>query len=94
MKNDRLELPDGTLAGSNLTMDEAVRFAIDHLDVEVGEALRMASLYPAAFIRREHEFGRIAPGYRASLVLLDKALRARATWVDGAADRQPVPSKG
>ncbi|HVJ34378.1 MAG TPA: N-acetylglucosamine-6-phosphate deacetylase [Terriglobia bacterium] len=94
VKNDRLELPDGTLAGSNLTMDEAVRFAIDHLDVEVGEALRMASLYPAAFIRREHEFGRIAPGYRASLVLLDKALGARATWVDGQADRKPMPSKG
>ncbi|HVJ43320.1 MAG TPA: N-acetylglucosamine-6-phosphate deacetylase [Dongiaceae bacterium] len=93
LKDDRLELPDGTLAGSNLTMDEAVRFAIDRLDVEIGEALRMASLYPAGFIRRDHEFGRIVPGYRASLVLLDKALRVRSTWVDGVADRRLLPSK-
>jgi N-acetylglucosamine-6-phosphate deacetylase len=93
VKDGRLELPDGTLAGSNITMDQAVRFAIDELDVEVGEALRMASLYPAAFIKRDKEYGRVAPGYRASLVLLDKRMRVRATWIDGQADRKLVPSK-
>lgn len=93
VKDGRLELPDGTLAGSNITMDQAVRFAIDELDVEIGEALRMASLYPAAFIRRDKEYGRVAPGYRASLVLLDKRMRVRGTWIDGQADRKPMPSK-
>jgi len=93
VKDGRLELPDGTLAGSNITMDQAVRFAIDELDVEIGEALRMASLYPAAFIRRDKEYGRVAPGYRASLVLLDKRMRVRTTWIDGQADRKPMPSK-
>lgn len=94
VREGRLELPDGTLAGSNITMDETVRFAIDELDVEIGEALRMASLYPATFIKRDHEYGRVAPGYRASLVLLDKRMRVRATWIDGVADRQRLPSKG
>jgi len=93
VKEGRLELPDGTLAGSNITMDQAVRFAIDELDVELGEALRMASLYPAAFIRRDKEYGRVAPGYRASLVLLDRRMRVRTTWIDGQADRKPMPSK-
>jgi len=93
VKDGRLELPDGTLAGSNITMDETVRFAIDQLDVELGEALRMASLYPAAFIKRDHEYGRVVPGYRASLVLLDKAMRVRTTWIDGVADKRPMPSK-
>jgi len=93
VKDGRLELPDGTLAGSNITMDQAVRFAIDELDVEAGEALRMASLYPATFIKRDHEYGRVVPGHRASLVLLDKKMRVRATWIDGQADRKPVPSK-
>jgi N-acetylglucosamine-6-phosphate deacetylase len=43
----------------------------------------MASLNPAAFLRLDHELGRIAPGYRASLVLLDEALHVRQTWIDG-----------
>jgi N-acetylglucosamine-6-phosphate deacetylase len=93
LKEDRLELPDGTLAGSNLTMDAALRYAVDILGVELGEALRMASLNPASFIRRDHDLGRIAPGYRANLVLLDKALTVRGTWVDGVSEQQLVPAK-
>jgi N-acetylglucosamine-6-phosphate deacetylase len=46
----------------------------------------MASLNPAAFLRLDHELGRIAPGYRASLVLLDGSLQVRQTWVDGESD--------
>jgi N-acetylglucosamine-6-phosphate deacetylase len=84
LHDDRLEMSDGTLAGSNLTMDAALRYAVDHLDVEFGEALRMASLYPAGFIRRDHDLGRIHPGYRASLVLLSEDLRVLDSWVDGA----------
>jgi N-acetylglucosamine-6-phosphate deacetylase len=93
LKDDRLELPDGTLAGSNLTMDAALRYAVDHLGVELGEALRMASLYPAGFIKRDHDLGRAAPGYRANLVLLDTALRVRGTWVDGVTDQALIPEK-
>jgi N-acetylglucosamine-6-phosphate deacetylase len=93
LRDGRLDLPDGTLAGSNLTMDEAVRYTVDHLGVELGEALRMASLYPAGFIKRDHDLGRIKPGYRASLVLLDKALRVRGTWVDGVTDQALIPEK-
>jgi N-acetylglucosamine-6-phosphate deacetylase len=43
----------------------------------------MASLSPAAFLRLDHELGRIAPGYRANLVLLDQDLSVRSTWIDG-----------
>jgi N-acetylglucosamine-6-phosphate deacetylase len=32
------------------------------------------------------ELGRIVPGYRASMVLLDDGLKVRATWIDGAQD--------
>jgi N-acetylglucosamine-6-phosphate deacetylase len=83
LRKDRLELPDGTLAGSNLTMDAALRNAVAYLDVDLGEALRMASLYPAGFINRDHDLGRIRPGHRASLVLLSNDLRVLGTWVDG-----------
>jgi N-acetylglucosamine-6-phosphate deacetylase len=43
----------------------------------------MASLVPASFLRLDHELGRIAPGYRADLVLVDESLRVRQTWVGG-----------
>ena len=43
----------------------------------------MASLRPAEFLRLDHELGRIAPGYRASLVLLDDELTRERTWIDG-----------
>jgi len=78
-----LRLDDGTLAGSVLTMDEAVRYAVDVIGLDLGTALSMASRVPATFLRRDHELGRIAPGHLASLVHLDDDLRVRDTWIEG-----------
>jgi N-acetylglucosamine-6-phosphate deacetylase len=66
-------------------MASAVRNTVA-LGIPLGDALRMASLTPAAFLRLDRELGRIAPGYRASLVLLDGGLRVHGTWIDGAAE--------
>jgi len=81
--NCRLVLDDGTLAGSNLTMDEAVRYCVERLGVSLEDALRMASLNPASFLRRDHELGRIKSGYLASLVHLSDDLQVLETWIDG-----------
>ncbi len=83
LKEGRLTLDDGTLAGSNLTMDEAVRYCWRHLGIALEEALRMASLYPAAFLRLDHKLGRIAKRYFADLVHLDDDLAVSATWIAG-----------
>ena len=61
-----------------------VRHEPQKLDIEFADALRMASLNPARFLKLDHELGRIAPGYRASLVHLDQKLNVLETWVDGA----------
>jgi N-acetylglucosamine-6-phosphate deacetylase len=74
---------DGTLAGTALDMAAAVRNAISLLGLELSEAVRMGSEYPADFIGLGHELGRIAPGYRANLALLDAALHVQRTWIDG-----------
>ncbi len=74
----------GTLAGSNLDMAGAVRNAIAMMGVTVPQALQMASRNPAEFLGLGRELGRIAPGYRADLVLLDEALAVRETWIGGA----------
>jgi len=73
----------GTLAGSDLDMATAVRNTVRHLGLPLEQALAMASRVPAAFLRLEGELGRIAPGHRASLVLLDDDLQVQQTWIDG-----------
>jgi len=83
LKNGKLQLDDNTLAGSNLTMDEALRYSVKKLNVGLEDALRMASLNPAAFLRRDHELGRIKSGYLASLVHLSDDLHVLETWIDG-----------
>ena len=74
---------EGTLSGSALDMASAVRNAVDMLGIELAEAVRMASTYPAEFLGLGHELGRIAPGYRANLVLADDRLNVLDTWIDG-----------
>ena len=73
----------GALAGSALDMATAVRNAVGMLGLPLEEAARMASLYPAQFLRIDDRRGRIAPGYHADLVLLDDALQVTTTWVAG-----------
>ncbi len=83
VEHGKLQLSDGTLAGSNLTMDEAVRHCVTHLGIGTADALRMAALTPAAFLKLDNELGRLAAGYRASLVHLSDDLHVRQTWIDG-----------
>jgi N-acetylglucosamine-6-phosphate deacetylase len=65
---------DGTLGGSALTMIEAVANCVNHLNLPLAEALRMASLYPAEAIRVDDHLGKIKPGYVANLVIFDANL--------------------
>jgi len=64
----------GILSGSALTMDKAVQNLVSHCNIELSEALRMCSLYPARVIKMDNKFGRIEKGYQARLVILDQNL--------------------
>jgi N-acetylglucosamine-6-phosphate deacetylase len=75
----------GTLAGSALDMAAAVRNAVGLLGLDLADASRMASRNPAEFLGLEHEYGRIARGCFADLVLLDDELRVMDTWIHGRA---------
>ena len=66
-------------------MASAVRNAVALLGLSLESAVRMASTYPAEFLGLGGELGRIAPGYRANLALLDAELQVRTTWIDGRA---------
>jgi N-acetylglucosamine-6-phosphate deacetylase len=73
----------GVLCGSALDMASAVRNAIDLLGLALPEAVQMASAHPARFLGLGDELGRIAPGYRANLVVADERMNVRQTWIDG-----------
>ena len=75
-------LADGTLAGSILTMDQAVRNMVAWTGNSPATALRMASEVPARVLGLS-EFGRIVAGAFADLVLLDETLAPTATIVAG-----------
>ncbi len=72
-----------SLAGSTLTMDTAVRHAVEFLDVPPPEAIAMASRNPARLLGIADRKGAIVAGLDADLVVLDDELRCRATMVAG-----------
>jgi N-acetylglucosamine-6-phosphate deacetylase len=73
----------GVLAGSILDMATAVRNGVQQLDLPLAESLRMASVYPAGFLRLGAEHARIAVNARADLVLFDDNLNIGATFIGG-----------
>jgi N-acetylglucosamine-6-phosphate deacetylase len=74
-------LADGTIAGSALHLDEAVRNAVA-VGVTPERALSAATAVPAAALR-DASRGDLAPGRRADLVWWDDELRVRAVWIAG-----------
>ena len=84
--------PDGTLAGSALSMAQSVRNAMDLLGLTMVEASRLASGNPAAFLGLDARTGRIAPGLAADLVHLDADRRVTRTWIAGVACHEGEPA--
>lgn len=90
--NGALRLADGTLAGADLTMIDAVRFMHESVGLELDEALRMASLYPARAIGQDARYGHLRPGARADMVHLSPALAVESAWISGRAAASSFPS--
>ncbi|WP_163835295.1 N-acetylglucosamine-6-phosphate deacetylase [Spartinivicinus ruber] len=73
----------GVLAGAHLGMNQAVKNILQMTTANLTEALRMASLYPAAAINQDQQLGKLKPGFRACVTVLDKTLDVLATVSDG-----------
>jgi N-acetylglucosamine-6-phosphate deacetylase len=83
VKEGVARIATGSLAGSTLTMDKAVRNAIAAADLSLAEALQMASYNPARVIGMEEKKGSLEPGKDADIVLLDDGLKVALTMVGG-----------
>ena len=77
-----VRLADGTLAGSNLAMDQGVRNLVAFSGCAPHEAIHAASTAPAAVLG-DTVRGTLAPGTRADLLLLTDDLRLLATVING-----------
>ncbi len=71
----------GGLAGSGLTMNLAVKNAVNKFDISLEQAIRMASTNPAKVMRVDNHKGKIEVGFDADIVMLDENLDVDATFV-------------
>ena len=86
LKDGRLTLSDGALAGAHLSMGEAVARMVRLAGAPLADALRMATRTPARFLGLEADIGLLRPGVWASAVALDSSLNIANVWLRG----QPV----
>ncbi|EOC1531303.1 N-acetylglucosamine-6-phosphate deacetylase [Cronobacter turicensis] len=74
---------NGTLSGSALTMIEGVRNLVEHVNIALDEALRMATLYPARAMGVAHWLGSIEAGKVANLTAFTRDYKIIKTIVNG-----------
>jgi N-acetylglucosamine-6-phosphate deacetylase len=81
--NNSARLKDGRLAGSILSMDQAVRNMVTYTSCSIAEAIQMANAVPAEVLGMGDRLGHIINGYFTDIVLLDESLHVQATLVKG-----------
>lgn len=77
-----VRLADGTLAGSTLTMDRALRNLVDVVGLALDDAVRRVSTYPADFLELADR-GRLAAGAWGDVVVLDRDLHVQDVIIEG-----------
>lgn len=77
-----VRLADGTLAGSTLTLDQALRNLVNEFKLDLAEASQRVSTFAADYLG-ERDRGRLAPGTWADIVRLDRDLNIEDVFVEG-----------
>lgn len=83
VENGAAKLQDGTLAGSVLTLNKGVKNMIDHSDLEIYEAVAMASNVPAKVIHMDNIKGCLKVGLDADIIIFDENIDVCLTIVEG-----------
>jgi N-acetylglucosamine-6-phosphate deacetylase len=72
-----------SIAGSTLTLDAAVAYAVQTVGLDPLAAVDSATIIPARILGVDDRFGRLEPGYAGDAVLFDKDWQVRGVWIDG-----------
>lgn len=83
VKNNEARLENGTLAGSVLKMNLAVKNVMKFLNLPLEEVVKYATINPARNLHIDNEVGSIKVGKRANLVVVDENLNVIMTIRDG-----------
>ena len=83
VKGIACRLADGTIAGSVLKMNDAVRNYRDYSGAPLYEAVACASQHPAASVGLADRKGSLLPGRDADILLMDESCGIRAVWKRG-----------
>jgi N-acetylglucosamine-6-phosphate deacetylase len=83
VKDGAARLADGTLAGSVLTLNKAVKNVKDVLGISLREAVDLASKNPAKNLHEEHHLGSIQKGFAGDFAIIDENLNVYATIREG-----------
>ena len=77
--------PEGqkVMCGSNLSMLKAVRNCVEHVDIPIHKALKMASFEPAKVLGIDHEVGLLAENHQANLVAFDADWNVKKVMLQG-----------
>ena len=83
LKGIECRLADGTIAGSVLKLNQAVKNVIDHTDIPVYEVFKMASLNPARAIHCADRIGSLEKGKDADIIITDENINIIKTIKKG-----------
>ena len=72
-----------SIAGSTLTLDEALRRAVVEVGIDLTDAVTALTSTPARAIGRAADLGQLAPGFAADAVLFDGEFRVVSVWAAG-----------
>jgi len=74
---------EGRLAGSSISLSDAVRYCITRAGIPKTDALRMATFTPATVMGETHRVGRLGKGMLANMVVLDEEWRPVKVYYEG-----------
>lgn len=74
LENDRYINHEGNLAGGAISMGDAIRNAVNQVEIPLNEAISMATYRPARALHMENKIGRIVSGYPAVFTTFDQEL--------------------
>ncbi|MEH6496702.1 MAG: N-acetylglucosamine-6-phosphate deacetylase [Pseudomonas marincola] len=80
VKDGRCVTAEGTLAGSAISMEDAIVYCLEKLEVTLADAIQMASTTPAHFMGIHKKIGTIAKGYDAEFVFVSETGRVTGTY--------------
>jgi N-acetylglucosamine-6-phosphate deacetylase len=83
LRGSQLTNMTGRLAGAHVSMIESVRNMLEHADLSLPDALRLATANPARALGLEGEVGTVRPNCRAALTCLTQGLDVTAVMIDG-----------